>query len=109
MRKKVDSRVRQLILNGVNTGQRSMVVIVGDRARDQIVNMHYMLTKAQVKARPSVRPRLFRCLGDALAMALTRAYTPLISPSQSVPHRRFSGATRRTWGSRRIARSGCAS
>jgi N-acetyltransferase 10 len=29
-------------------------VIVGDRAREQIVNIHYLLSKASVKARPSV-------------------------------------------------------
>lgn len=54
MRKKVDSRIRTLVENGVATRQRSMFVIVGDKARDQVVNLHYMLSKAVVKARPSV-------------------------------------------------------
>lgn len=31
-----------------------MFVIVGDRGKDQVVNLHYMLSKAAVKARPSV-------------------------------------------------------
>lgn len=31
-----------------------MFVIVGDKGRDQIVNLHYMLSKTVVKARPSV-------------------------------------------------------
>ena len=35
-------------------GHRSMFVIVGDKGRDQVVNLHYMLSKTVVKARPSV-------------------------------------------------------
>ncbi|XP_027179739.1 RNA cytidine acetyltransferase 1 [Coffea eugenioides] len=54
MRKKVDERIRTLIENGVKTRHRSMFVIVGDKSRDQIVNLHYMLSKAVVKTRPTV-------------------------------------------------------
>ncbi|CAA6672821.1 unnamed protein product [Spirodela intermedia] len=54
MRKKVDDRIRTLIENGVKLKHRSMFVIVGDKSRDQIVNLHYMLGKATVKSRPSV-------------------------------------------------------
>ncbi|KAG0616549.1 hypothetical protein M758_5G124300 [Ceratodon purpureus] len=54
MRKKVDPRIRMMIENGVKSKQRSMFVIVGDKGRDQVVNLHYMLSKAAVKARPSV-------------------------------------------------------
>ncbi|CAM6032806.1 unnamed protein product [Sphagnum compactum] len=54
MRKKVDARIRTLVENGVKTRQRSMFVVVGDKGRDQVVNLHYMLSKAVVKARPSV-------------------------------------------------------
>ncbi|XP_066383402.1 RNA cytidine acetyltransferase 1-like isoform X1 [Miscanthus floridulus] len=54
MRKKVDERIRTLIENGVRQRQRSMFVIVGDKSRDQIVNLNYMLTKSRVKSRPSV-------------------------------------------------------
>ncbi|KAK7318525.1 hypothetical protein RJT34_03228 [Clitoria ternatea] len=54
MRKKVDERIRTLIENGVKTRHRSMFVIVGDKYRDQIVNLHYMLGKAQIKSRPTV-------------------------------------------------------
>lgn len=53
-RKKVDERVRTLIENGVKTRSRSLFVIVGDRGKDQVANLHYILSKAQVKARPSV-------------------------------------------------------
>ncbi|WOL09558.1 hypothetical protein Cni_G18311 [Canna indica] len=54
MRKKVDDRIRTLIENGVKLRHRSLFFIVGDKSRDQIVNLHYMLTKAVVKSRPTV-------------------------------------------------------
>ena len=54
VKKKVDNRVRVLLENGIKQNQRSLFVIVGDRGKDQVVNLHYMLSKLQVKARPSV-------------------------------------------------------
>ena len=54
MRKKIDSRIRTLVENCVKTRHRSLFVIVGDKGREQVVNLHYMLSKAAVKARPSV-------------------------------------------------------
>jgi hypothetical protein len=54
VKKKVDARIRTLLENGVKTGHRSLLLIVGDHGRDQVVNLHYMLSKAAVKTRPSV-------------------------------------------------------
>ncbi|WJX23106.1 hypothetical protein P8452_12349 [Trifolium repens] len=54
MRKKVDERIRTLIENGVKTRHRSMFVIIGDKYHDQIVNLHYMLSKEQIKSSPTV-------------------------------------------------------
>jgi len=54
VRKKVDERVRVLLENGVKSSHRSLVVIVGDQGKNQVVNLHYVLSKLQVKARPSV-------------------------------------------------------
>ena len=54
MRKKVDPRIRTLVENCVKLRQRSLFVIVGDKGREQVVNLHYMLSKTGVKARPSV-------------------------------------------------------
>ncbi|KAM9753160.1 RNA cytidine acetyltransferase [Menidia menidia] len=54
IRKKVDNRIRVQIENGVATQNRSMFVVVGDRGRDQVVILHHMLSKAAVRARPSV-------------------------------------------------------
>ena len=54
MKKKVDARVRALIEACVASNHRSLFVIVGDKGRHQVVNLHYILSKATVKARPSV-------------------------------------------------------
>ncbi|CAN1345010.1 RNA cytidine acetyltransferase 1 [Linum perenne] len=54
MRKKVDERIRTLIENGVKLRHRSMFVIIGDKSREQIVNLHHILSKAVVKSRPTV-------------------------------------------------------
>ncbi|XP_062513855.1 RNA cytidine acetyltransferase-like [Corticium candelabrum] len=53
-RKKVDNRIRVLIENGIALRHRTMFVIVGDKGKDQVVILHHMLSKAAVKARPSV-------------------------------------------------------
>ena len=54
MRKKVDPRIRTLIDNCVQLHQRGLLVIVGDKGSEQVVNLHYLLSRALVKARPSV-------------------------------------------------------
>uniref|UniRef100_A0A671WYG2 RNA cytidine acetyltransferase n=1 Tax=Sparus aurata TaxID=8175 RepID=A0A671WYG2_SPAAU len=53
-RKKVDNRIRVQIENGVALQHRTMFVVVGDRGRDQVVILHHILSKASVRARPSV-------------------------------------------------------
>ncbi|XP_042309853.1 RNA cytidine acetyltransferase [Sceloporus undulatus] len=53
-RKKVDNRIRILIENGVAERHRTLFVVVGDHGKDQVVILHHMLSKAAVKARPSV-------------------------------------------------------
>lgn len=53
-KKKLDSRIPTLIKNGDQTNHRSFFVLVGDRGRDQVVTLHFLLSKARVSARPSV-------------------------------------------------------
>lgn len=53
-RKKIDNRIRTLIENGVETGHRTMFLVVGEKAKDQVVYLHHMLSKTVVKARPTV-------------------------------------------------------
>lgn len=54
VKKKIDNRIRVVIENGIALKHRSMFVVVGDKARDQVVILHHMLAKSQVKARPTV-------------------------------------------------------
>ena len=54
MKKKVDSRIQTLIENNIKSHQRSMLILVGDRARYQIVNFHYILTRNTFKNKPKV-------------------------------------------------------
>ena len=54
VKKRVDGRVQGLIEQGVRHGHRSLFVLVGDHGKDQVENLHKILTKTRVKARPSV-------------------------------------------------------
>ncbi|KAF8632043.1 hypothetical protein AX15_002085 [Amanita polypyramis BW_CC] len=54
MRKQLDPRIPTLVNNNVKKNHRSFIVLVGDKGRDQIVNLHFLLSQARVSARPSV-------------------------------------------------------
>ncbi|KAH8977238.1 DUF699-domain-containing protein [Lactarius akahatsu] len=54
MRKQLDQRIQFLIDNNVKKNHRSFIVLVGDRGRNQVVNLHFLLSQARVSARPSV-------------------------------------------------------
>lgn len=54
MKKKIDERIKILIENCVKLNQRGLIILIGDRAVYQIVNLHMMLAKARVKAQPSL-------------------------------------------------------
>lgn len=54
VRVKIDNRIRTLIENGANVGHRTLFVIVGEKSRDQVVTLYHVMTKTQIKARPSV-------------------------------------------------------
>ena len=54
VKKRVDPRVRGLIENGVRKNHRSLFILVGDHGKDQVENIHKILSKTRVKARPSV-------------------------------------------------------
>ena len=54
VRKKLDARIRTLIERSVATGQRSMLVLVGDHGKDQVPNLHQLLARTSVRARPKV-------------------------------------------------------
>lgn len=54
MRKQLDPRIPTLIRNNVASGHRSFFVVVGDHGRDQVVNLHFLLSQSRVEARPNV-------------------------------------------------------
>ncbi|CAH1762846.1 13848_t:CDS:10 [Entrophospora sp. SA101] len=54
VKKAIDSRIPTLIKNGVQNKFRTFFIIVGDKGKDQVVNLHWLLSQAQVTARPSV-------------------------------------------------------
>lgn len=54
VRVKIDNRIRTLIENGANQGHRTLFVIVGEKSRDQVITLYHILTKTQIKAKPSV-------------------------------------------------------
>ncbi|OAD62367.1 N-acetyltransferase 10 [Eufriesea mexicana] len=54
VRKKIDNRIRILIENGVVVGHRTLFIIIGEKARDQVVLLHHMLSKSIIRARPSI-------------------------------------------------------
>ncbi|UZJ54740.1 hypothetical protein CBS101457_004060 [Exobasidium rhododendri] len=54
MRKQLDPRIATLIRNNVATNHRSFFVMVGDHGRDQVVNLHFLLSQSRTTSRPSV-------------------------------------------------------
>mmetsp|Transcript_12042 Transcript_12042/g.13192 ORF Transcript_12042/g.13192 Transcript_12042/m.13192 type:complete len:1120 (+) Transcript_12042:44-3403(+) len=54
VRKKLDERVRTLIERGVVRNERSILVLVGDHGKDQVPNLHQILTKTSLQQRPNV-------------------------------------------------------
>lgn len=52
--KKIDSRIPALIRNGVQTGERSFIVMVGDKSRNQLPNLHYLLSSADLNGNKNV-------------------------------------------------------
>jgi len=54
VRKRLDERIRTLLERGVVTGQRSMLVLVGDHGKDQVPNLHQILSKTSLQTRPNV-------------------------------------------------------
>ncbi|KAH7027767.1 GNAT acetyltransferase 2-domain-containing protein [Microdochium trichocladiopsis] len=53
-RKAVDSRIPALIRNGLQEKKRSFFVCVGDRSKDAIVHLHYIMSSMDLKQNKSV-------------------------------------------------------
>ncbi|CAI5755847.1 unnamed protein product [Candida verbasci] len=50
----IDSRIPALIRNGVQENQRSFFIIVGDKAKNQLPNLHYLMMSADLKMNKSI-------------------------------------------------------
>jgi N-acetyltransferase 10 len=53
-KKAIDARIPSLIRNGVQEKQRSFFFIVGDKAKNQLPNLHYLMMSADLKMKKSV-------------------------------------------------------
>lgn len=53
-RKAIDSRIQTLIRNGVQEKKRNFIVVVGDRAKDAIVNLHFLRSSVDMKQNKSI-------------------------------------------------------
>ncbi|KAJ5037365.1 uncharacterized protein L3040_007541 [Drepanopeziza brunnea f. sp. 'multigermtubi'] len=53
-RKEVDSRIPALMRNGIQEKKRSFFVVVGDRPKDVIVRLHYIMSQLDMKTNKSV-------------------------------------------------------
>lgn len=67
MKKKVDPRVRCLLESCLMHKERAFYVIVGDRGKDQIVNLYYLYTKLT-----NTKPSLLWCYKKQLAFSSHR-------------------------------------
>lgn len=54
VRKRLDDRVRSLIERSVVSGERSLLILVGDHGKDQVPNLHQILAKCSIRERPKV-------------------------------------------------------
>lgn len=53
-KKAIDARIPALIRNGVQSKERSFFIIVGDKGRNQLPNLHYLMMSADLKMNKSV-------------------------------------------------------
>ncbi|KAG5368193.1 RNA cytidine acetyltransferase [Yarrowia sp. C11] len=53
-KKQIDPRIPALIRNGVQEKQRSFFIIVGDNAKNQLPNLHYLMSSADIRMNKSV-------------------------------------------------------
>ncbi|KAJ9132521.1 RNA cytidine acetyltransferase [Pleurostoma richardsiae] len=53
-RKEVDSRIPALIRNGLQENRRSFFVVIGDRCKETIVNLHYIMSTMDLRQNKSV-------------------------------------------------------
>lgn len=99
MKKKVDPRIRQTLQDAVANNHRAIMLLVGDKSRDQVVNLHYILSKMSVTARPTVLWCYKKELGFSsskkkrMKVIKKRIKQGLVDPSKDDPFELFISAT----------------
>lgn len=99
MKKKVDPRIRALLEDCVANNHRGLVLMVGDKGRDQVVTLHHILSKLTVSARPSVLWCYKKELGFSsnkkkrMKIIKKRVKQGLVDPSRDDPFELFISAT----------------
>lgn len=99
MKKKVDPRIRQTLQDAVTNNQRAIMLLVGDKSRDQVVNLHYMLSKLTVTSRPTVLWCYKKELGFSsnkkkrMKVIKKRVKQGLVDPDKDDPFELFISAT----------------
>ena len=76
VKKKIDNRIRVMIENGVKERHRTLFIIIGDKARDQVPILYDILTKSSVKARPDVL-WCYKNKDEAISMLAEELGTPV--------------------------------
>jgi N-acetyltransferase 10 len=74
-----DSRIPALIRNGIQEKKRSFFVVVGDRSKDVIVNLHHIMSSFDVRQNKSV---LWAYKNKLLGF--TRSACPARGPTRSL-------------------------
>ncbi|CAN8074547.1 unnamed protein product [Agarophyton chilense] len=99
MKKKVDSRIRQTLQDAVAKNHRALIVLVGDKGRDQVVTLHYMLSKMSLQARPPVLWMYKKELGFSsnrkkrMKIIKKRIKQGLVDPNKDDPFELFISST----------------
>lgn len=99
MKKKVDPRIRQTLEDAVKNNHRALILLVGDKGRDQVVNLHYMLSKMTIQARPSVLWCYKKELGFSsnkkkrMKIIKKRVKQGLVDPNKDDPFELFISST----------------
>lgn len=68
VRKNLDERIRSLIERSIRQSHRSMLVLVGDHGKDQVPNLHNIITRSQEK----IRPKVLWCYKKGLGFSTNR-------------------------------------
>lgn len=77
-RKRVDDRIVALLRHADYTKHRAMLVLVGDRGKDQVANIHTAISRLRL-----TRPNVLWCYKDNLGNNQINIISPSLQVSQA--------------------------